>query len=44
MTDKPQLKAVWYLYEDGSRDYVENCVPMKLTPRWIKRLWSRLTT
>jgi hypothetical protein len=31
-----QLKAVWYLYEDGTREYVEQCQPM-VTPRSMLR-------
>ncbi len=31
-----QLKAVWYLYDDGSREYVDQCQPL-VTPRSMLR-------
>ena len=42
--DKPYIVGLWYLYSDGSREYIENCRQMSIMPRWIKRLWARLTT
>lgn len=36
--DRAPLKAVWYLYEDGSREYDKLCVPIKVG--WLKALVS----
>ena len=36
MIDTKQLKAVWYLYDDGSREYVDQCQPL-VTPRSMLR-------
>jgi hypothetical protein len=44
--NKPYVVGLWYLYSDGSREYVENCQQISFftIPKFIQKLWAKLTT